>query len=145
MQGCHSWVKALRLFLSPHRSGVRAEDGMHLMKCWFLRYALGGTAAQLHGALSILTTVAHGLWGVRGEINEYPIRVGVCRLQHLSNYGFWAGWFAGRRGGCTLAEIGHCGRGLCSVEGAGGMQDGWRQKRQVYGARSRLYNTWEWG
>lgn len=99
--------------------------------------------ARLHQALPAVATVAQGLGGgVRGEIDKDPIRVGVCRLQHLSNYGFWAGRFAGRRGGCALAQIGHCGGGLGSVEGAGGMQDGRRQPRQVHGAGGpRLHNT----
>lgn len=75
------------------------------------------------------------------EINKDPVRVRICRIKHLSNYGFGAGRFAGWCGGCTFAEISHCGCGLCAVQCSRGMEDGGRQK--VYGAGSCWNNTWE--
>lgn len=96
---------------------------------------------ELHGALPALATVPHRLCRVMREINKDPIRVRICRLKHLSNYGFGAGRFAGRRGGCAFAEISHCGRGLCAVKRSRGMEDGGRQK--VYGAGPSRNNTWQ--
>lgn len=75
------------------------------------------------------------------EINKDPIWVRVCRLQHLSNYGFGAGRFTGWRRGCTYAEISHCGCGLCAMKRSRGMEDGGGQK--IYGAGSCWNNTWE--
>lgn len=96
---------------------------------------------ELHGALPALATVPHRLCRVMWEINKDPIRVRICRLKHLSNYGFRAGRFAGWRGGCTFAEISHCGGGLCAMKRSRGMEDGGGQK--VYGAGSCWNNTWE--
>lgn len=131
--------------MGSHPTGAGMSDGAFLRVCRIPLDSPQMTAVprELHGALPALAAVAHRLCRVMREINKDPIRVGICRLQHLSDDRFGAGRFAGRRGGCAFAEVSHCGGGLCAVKRSRGMEDGGGQK--VHGAGPSRNDTWETG
>lgn len=128
-----------RLFKEIHPTGVSA----YLCEFWIsIDFPqIIAVPRELDGALPALVAVPYRLCRVMWEINKDPLRVRICRLKHLSDDGFGAGRFAGRRGRCTFAEISHRGCGLCAMKRSRGMEDGGGQK--VYGAGSCWNNPWQ--